>query len=221
MTSHSTSPDRRAEPLARVAVTQSARPAAPDETSSSRDRPGRPALSTSNSAPVAVSVPPPGSVRFAQLLWVLSFMVGGATLVYYFIIRRDQLPLIVRAVQGVDGARTDQTYQTAADIIFWIAFTIMVSLLLIQITLLVSFMSRRPGVRWWQLGSFAVQSLLYLVAMQLVAVGEHGALLRPGLSIQCGLVLLALLVSTLPSAIAWTSRRQDVRSVGSSGPNDL
>lgn len=186
-----------------------------------RDRPGRPALSASNSAPVVVSVPPPASIRFTQLLWVLSFMVGGATVIYYFIIRRDQLPLIASAVQGVDASRTDQTYQAAADIIFWIAFTIMVSLLLMQITLLVSFMSRRAGIRWWQFGTFVVQALLYLVAIQLVAVGEHGTLLRPGLTIQCGLVLLALLVSTVPRAIAWTSRGQDVRSVGASGPNDL
>jgi len=176
--------------------------------------PDRPRLSNANGAPVIVKVPPPVSIRFAQLMWVLSFVVGGFCVVYFFIIREEQLPLIQDAVRAVDDTRPDATYESAADIIFWVCFGVMVTLLLAQITLLVSFMSRRPGIRWWQLSTFIVQLLLYLVVIQLVATGPQGALLRPALMLQCGLVLLALLLSTFSRGIAWTARRHDVRRAG-------
>lgn len=176
--------------------------------------PNRPRLGSGNGAPVIVKVPPPVSIRFAQLMWVLSFAVGGFCVVYFFIIRQDQLPLIQDAVRAVDDTREKATYQSAADIIFWVCFGAMVTLLLAQITLFVSFMSRRPGIRWWQLTTFIVQLLLYLVVIQLAASGPQGALLRPALLLQCGLVLLALLLSTFSRGIAWTARRNDVRRVG-------
>jgi hypothetical protein len=161
------------------------------------------------------------SVRLSQLLWVLSFVAGGFGVVYYSIIREDQLPLIADAIRGVDPSRSDETYASAADIVYWSVFATMVTLLLIQITLLVSFMSRRQGIRWWQLSTLIAQALLYTLALELVAGGEKGVLLRQLSAAQCGLVLLALLASTLPAAIAWTARQHDVRRgpVGSGAPD--
>jgi hypothetical protein len=183
-------------------------------TDAARTPPDRPRLSNPNAAPVMVKIPPPASVRLAQLTWVLSFVFGGFCVVYFFIIRTEQLPLIEDAVRAVDPTRSDGVYARAADIVFWACFAIMVGLLLAQITLLVSFMSRRPGIRWWQLATFIAQVLLYLVVIQLVAMGPQGTLLRPALLLQCGLVLLALLLSTFSRAIAWTARGHDIRRAG-------
>lgn len=157
-------------------------------------------------------------MRLSQLLWVLSFVAGGFAVVYYTIIREDQLPLIAEAIRGVDATRSDDVYTSAADIVYWSGFAIMVTILLIQITLLVSFMSRREGIRWWQLATLIVQALLFALTLELVAGGEKGVLLRQLLAGQCGLVLLALLISTFPAAIHWTARQHDVRRglVGSS-----
>ena len=154
---------------------------------------------------------PPASIRFTQLCWILSFAVGGFCVVYYFIIRKEQLPIIADRIRGVVEGRSDETYDTAADIIFWCVFGVMVAVLIVQVTLLVSFMSRRAGIRWWQLSTLIVQVILLAISLELVATGGEGQILRQLLPLQCGLVLLGLLVSTLPPAIAWTARGVDVR----------
>ena len=154
---------------------------------------------------------PPFSVRMSQLFWILSFAVGGFTAIYFFIIRQEQLPLIAESVRGVVEGRSDETYDTAADIVFWIVFGTMVAILLIQITLLVSFMSRRPKIRWWQLATFGLQLVLLLLSMEWVALGERRESLLLLLAGQAGLVLLALLCSIMPKAMAWTARQHDVR----------
>lgn len=186
-----------------------------------QERPPRPPVRSANLPPVIVRQPPPLSVRLSQLLWALSFAAGGIGVVYFFAIRQDQLPLIADAIRAVDGTRADATYTSAADIVYWSAFATMVTLLLVQITLLVSFMSRREGIRWWQLATLIAQSLLYAVALELVGGGDTGVLLRQILTAQSGLVLLALVMSTFPAAIAWTARQHDVRrgTAGSSTPD--
>lgn len=178
---------------------------------SGRARPDRPSVRSPNAPPVLVKEAAPFMVRLSQLAWVLSFAVGGVAVVFFFVIRSDQLPLMADVVRGVDPTRSDETYEIAADIIFWSAFAIMVAILFVQITLLVSFMSRRKGIRWWQLMTLLVQALLFPLALQLVAAGEQGMPLSQLLAIQCGLVILALLFSTFPAAIAWTARQHDVR----------
>ncbi len=159
----------------------------------------------------------------AQLFWILSFAVGGFTAIFFFIIREEQLPLIAESVRGVVEGRSDETYDTAADIVFWIVFGTMVAILLIQITLLVSFMSRRPKIRWWQLATLGLQLVLLMLSMEWVALGERRESLLLLLAGQAGLVLLALLCSIMPKAIAWTARQHDVRRGHEvvSGGNDL
>ena len=147
----------------------------------------------------------------SQLFWILSFAVGGFTAIYFFVIRQEQLPLIAESVRGVVEGRSDETYDTAADIVFWIVFGMMVAILLIQITLLVSFMSRRPKIRWWQLATLGLQLLLLMLSTEWVALGERRESLLLLLAGQAGLVVLALLCSVLPKAIAWTARQHDVR----------
>jgi len=188
-----------------------------------REAPARPPLASPNAPPVVAKVSPPASVRLAQLLWILSFFVGGFAVVYFFIIREKELPLIADVVRGVVEGRSDEAYDTAADILFWSVFGVMVVALLVQIVLLVSFMSRRPGVRWWQLATLVAQAVLMLLALELMAAGTDGEFLRQLIFIQLALVLLALLISTLPGALAWTARGVDIRRgpVGGSGTPDL
>jgi hypothetical protein len=160
---------------------------------------------------VLVKVTPPFSIRMSQLFWILSFAIGGFTAIYFFIIRQEQLPLIADHVREVAEGRSDETYDAAADIVFWIVFGVMVGVLLIQITLLVSFMSRRPRVRWWQLATLGIQVILLLLSTEWVAIGERRDSLLFLLAAQAGLVLIALLCSTMPKAIAWSARQHDVR----------
>lgn len=176
-----------------------------------REAPARPPLTSANAAPVVAKVSPPASVRFAQLLWILSFFVGGFVVVYFFIIREDQLPVIADIVRGTVESRSDEAYDTAADIIFWSVFAVMLALLLAQIVLLVSFMGRRPGIRWWQLSTFIAQTVLMLLSLELISGGTDGEFLRQLIFVQLVLVLLGLLISTLPGALAWTARGVDVR----------
>lgn len=164
-----------------------------------------------NAAPVLVKVPPPFSVRLSQFLWILSFTVGAFTVVYFFVVREDLLPLIADRTRQVAEGREDATYESAADIVFWVVFALMVCVLLIQVTLMVSFMSRRPHVRWWQLATLGLQVLLLLLSPEWVALGQRGEPIPALLAAQAALVLLALLSSTMPKAIAWTVRRHDVR----------
>lgn len=183
----------------------------------SRELPVRPSLSNPNAAPVLAKTAPPFSIRLTQLLWVLSFGVGAFSVVYLFVIRQELLPLITERAETVTAGRSEQAYESAADIVFWVVFGLLVGLLLAQITLLVSFMSRRPQVRWWQLLTLALLSLVVVLSPEWVAQGPQAAPLQPLLAAQAALVLLALLVSILPPAAAWSARRFDVRR-GPQGP---
>lgn len=158
-----------------------------------------------------VKLTPPFSVRMSQLFWILSFAIGGFTIVFYFIIRQELLPLVSERVRRVVEGRSDETYDAAADIVFWIVFGAMVAILLIQITLLVSFMSRRPKIRWWQLATFGLQLVLLMLSTEWVAIGERRESLLLLLAAQTGFVLLALLSAVMPKAMAWTARQHDIR----------
>jgi hypothetical protein len=182
-----------------------------------REAPERPTLSSPNTAPVLTKVPPPFTVRLSQFLWVLSLLAGGIAIVYLFVIREDQLPLISDAVRAVADGRSDETYAAAADIIFWSVFGISVALTLIQVVLLVSFANRKPHVRWWQLGTVVAQIVVFLLSLEIVAVGQNGPLVRQVLLAQWGLALLALLFGAFRNALAWTARRYDVRRAGDGG----
>lgn len=176
-----------------------------------RELPARPPLANANGAPVLVKATAPFSIRMSQFLWVLSFVIGGFTTVYLFVIRLELLPLIADVAERVTPKRSAQTYDSAADIIFWIVFAVTVGTLLVQITLLVSFMGRRPRVRWWQLLTLCLQAMLVLLSAEWVALGAQGRPLQPLLAAQAALVLLALLSSILPGAVSWSARRFDVR----------
>lgn len=179
-----------------------------------REAPERPSTASANSAPVLTKLPAPFSVRLSQLLWALSLLTGGVAIVYLFVIREDQVPLITDVVKGVAEGRSDETYTAAADIVYWSFFAVMVALLLIQIGLMVSFANRKPNVRWWQLATVAAQIGLFLLSAEFFAEGEHGPDLRQILFAQWSLGLLALLFSTFRSALQWTARKYDVRRAG-------
>lgn len=183
---------------------------APGSTPPSKTPPQRPTLANPNTAPVLTKLTPPFSVRVAELFWILGFICGGFAIVYLFVIRKEQLPLISDAVRAVDATRSDQTYTTAADIIFWSVFGLLVATLLVQITLLVSFMARRPHIRLWQLLTWVVQVATLALSLDLALTGERAAPLQQILAAQCGLVLLALLASVIPGALAWSARKHDV-----------
>lgn len=182
-----------------------------------RNAPERPTLSSGNSAPVLTKAPPPFSVRLSQFLWVLSLAFGAVTVVFYFVIREDQLPLIIEAIEAVSADRTTETYEAAADIVYWSVFAIIVALVLMQIVLLVSFSSRKPGARWWQFATVIMQVVAFLIALELVGGGEYGSMLRQLFIGEAGFAVLALLLSTLRGALSWTARKHDVRRAGDSG----
>lgn len=184
-----------------------------------RRPPERPNLDSPNGAPVVVKQPPPFLVRVSQLLWVLSLISGTVLVVYYFVVRGTQLPLIIEAIRQVDGSRKDETYSRAADIVFWAVFWCLIALLFFQISLMVSFMNRKDGVRWWQFFTILGQLAIFALANEMVAKGDHGPMLRQMFMLQGGLALLALLISALPGPLKWTARKHDIRqrTVGSPG----
>ncbi|NLA28155.1 MAG: hypothetical protein GX875_00645 [Propionibacterium sp.] len=183
-------------------------------------KPERPSVLSPNSAPVLVKLPPPFSARACQLMWIVSFILAVIAIVFFFVVREDQLPFIVETIQGVEPDRPDETYDKAADIIYWSVFAAMIALVLAQVTLLVSFMNRKPGVRWWQFFTLLLQALFFGLGRELVTGGDHGEQLQQLLAGQLIAVILALLLSNLPSALAWSARRHDVRKIfpGSGGP---
>ena len=189
-------------------------------TKPTQPRPERPPVLSPNAPPVLVKLSPPLGVRACQFMWVLSFLLGAIAVVFYFVVREDQLPLIVETIRGVQSDRPDETYDKAADIVYWSVFAGMLALLLVQITLLISFMNRKPGVRWWQFLTLLFQALFFGLGRELVTGGEHGEQLQQLLAGQLVSVILALLLSNLPGAMAWSARRRDVRKIfpGSAGP---
>lgn len=182
-----------------------------------REAPERPPTTSPNAAPVLTKLPPPFTVRVSQFLWVMSLLAGGIAVVYLFVIREDQVPLIADVVRTVAEGRSDETYTAAADIIFWSVFGLAVGLLLWQIVLLVSFSNRKPNVRWWQLATVAAQILLFLLSLEIIAVGDNGPLVRQVFLAQWGIALVALLFSTFRGALQWTARRHDIRRAGEDG----
>jgi drug/metabolite transporter (DMT)-like permease len=177
----------------------------PPPTRERREAPERPPTASPNVAPVLTKLPPPFTVRLSQFLWVLSLLAGGVAVVYLFVIREDQVPLITEVVKGVAEGRSEETYTAAA---------VAVTLLLIQIVLLVSFSNRKPNARWWQLATVVGQIGLFLLSSEFFATGEHGPVLRQVLFAQWSLALLALLFSSFRGALQWTARKYDVRRAG-------
>lgn len=175
------------------------------------EAPARPSLISDNAAPVLVKMVAPFSVRLSQFLWVASFAVGGFTLVYYFVIREDLLPLIAEVARRVSPDRPDAIYASASDIVFWTIFAVLVGTVLLQITFLVSFMSRRPRIRWWQLATLVLLAAVVALAPEWVALGEPGEPIQPLLAAQTTVGLIALLTGVLPGALRWSARRHDIR----------
>lgn len=166
-----------------------------------------------------VKATPPFEVRLSQFFWIISFAVGAFAVVFLFVVREELLPLIEDVARAVTEGRSDETYTSAADILFWIVFGTLVAVLLAQITLMVSFNNRRPNVRWWQLATLALLALLVVLSPEWVALGTHGAQFQTMIAAEAGLVILALLCSILPRAMRWTSRRVDVvRRGGAEAP---
>ncbi len=180
-------------------------------------KPERPALYDKAAAPVMVKMPPPAAVRLAQISWVLSLVVGAIAVGYLFIIRQSIDPDIEAIVREVDTTRPSETISSAADIVFWCVFGAMVTVLLVQITTLVSFNNRRNNARWWMLGILVFLAVTVLAARQFVAVGDRGVPLDRLLLIQLGLSALGLLFSVIPAALRWTARKHDVRRGTTSG----
>lgn len=176
-----------------------------------RKGPPRPSLKSENGAPVLVKTPPPFSIRTVQLLWVLSLVAGLFLTVYYFVIRDELLPLIADVARSAEAGRSDEAYEQTADIVFWIVFAIAVTTMLMQLTLLISFSSRKPRVRWWQLVSLLPLGFVLLLSPEWIAMGQRGESLQLLLGVQLGLAVLALLLSLLPGAFAWSTRQHDVR----------
>ena len=176
--------------------------------------PTRPPLTGKEGAPVLVKLPAPFVVRLSQVAWALSLIMGAAAVVYLVVIRQAQLPDIADMVRGVDATRADDTYELAADIIFWSAFGVLVAIIALQITFQVSFANRRPNVRWWLFGTLVVQAGVCLLAGELVAVGDRGIPLNRLLQAQLALAAIGLLLSVLPPALKWSARRVDVRRSG-------
>lgn len=185
--------------------------------------PPRPSLGGKEGAPVLVKLPAPVVVRLSQVAWVLSLAAGAAAVVYLFVIRQAQLPDVADLVRAVDDSRAEDTYTLAADIIFWSLFGVLVAIIALQITFQVSFANRRPNVRWWLFGTFLAQCGVYLLARELVAIGDRGIPLDRLLQAQLALAAIGLLLSVLPPALKWSARRLDVRRGGgeSSGAGDL
>src|SRR5690606_38579457 len=99
----------------RRTVTIQSNPAPGNGSPPKREAPQRPLVRGANEAPVLVKVPPPFSIRLSQFFWIMSFAVGGFTVVYFFIIRQGLLPLIADVAKGVTEGRDEATYKSAAD----------------------------------------------------------------------------------------------------------
>ena len=175
------------------------------------EAPARPSLVSDNAPPVLVRKVAPFSVRLSQFFWVASIAIGAFTLVYYFIVREDLLPLIADRARRVSDGRPDAVYDSASDIIFWTIFAVLVGTVFLQIVLLVSFMSRRPHIRWWQLATLALLGAVVALAPEWVALGEPGEPIQPLLAVQATAGLVALLFSVLPGALRWSARQYDIR----------
>lgn len=186
-------------------------PARPPFAAPTRDAPLRPALYNKEGMPVLVKMPPPASVRLAMVCWILSLIAGAAGAAYLFIIRIPQLPEIADVFRDVEPDRADETYELAADIVFWSVFGVLVAVLLIQITLLVAFSNRRPRMRWWIFGSTILLGIVFVLSREIIMVTERGVPLERILLIQLALLVLGILLSILPGALRWTARKHDVR----------
>jgi len=180
-------------------------------TPSARTRPERPTLDSVNHAPVVARVPPPFTVRVAQLFWVLSIAVGALAVVYTFIVRTEQVELLTERVRAMAQDRPDATLESAADIVFWCLFGSLVVVVLVQIVSGVSFSSRRRGARWWMLGAVLLLGLVLGFGFEFTEPGTDGAPLPLVIAGQGGLGVIALLFAVLPPAIRWSARGVDVR----------
>lgn len=186
------------------------------------EAPARPSLVSDNAPPVLVKMTAPFSVRLSQFLWVMSSAVGGFALVYYFVVREDLVPLIADIARQVSAGRPNAVYDSASDIIFWTTFGVLAGTVFLQVVFLVSFMGRRPRIRWWQLATLVLLGAVVALAPEWVALGEPGEPIQPLLAAQTTVGLVALLVSVFPGALRWSARQHDIRrGPGSTGGPDL
>lgn len=176
--------------------------------------PPRPALDPRVHPPVLIKRRPPVVVRFSQAFWILSIAVGVMALAYLLIIRSVHREDVAEFVRSIDPTRADATYLSVADVIIWSVFGAMTAILLIQVTGQVAYANRRPGVRWWMLGTLLAQIALFPLMSELVALGSRGQPLRVIVAVQIGCVLLGFLFALMPAALSWTASQHDVGRAG-------
>jgi len=187
-----------------------------------RAQPARPSVHAPNSAPVIAHVAPPLSSRLAEAFWSFGLAAGALAAGYFFITRTDELAHIKKRVEAVDPDRAAESVDTTADILFWVLFGTLLTLLLIQVWAAVAFANRRSGARAWLCGTLVAFGVLSVVALEFTRPGNDGMPLRTFALAYAGILTLALLASLLPASRAWTRRRFDVRrGPASVGGGDL
>lgn len=197
------------------AVTEAATPAARSllHDDDASPPPARPSMSDDRPPPVLRKVPPPGPVKVGRVLWILSFLLGGAAVLIAFLSGEGLMTELTEALGRLAPGYSAEEVEALVDVIYWSSLGALGLVIAIEAVLLAMIMNQRGGVRWVQLPVLIVHGAAALVATASLAIGEWGVaialLLIAGLAVAfAGWVLLLF-----PRAHRWFRMKDQTEPV--------
>jgi len=165
--------------------------------------PARPTMSDQRKPPVLREFPPPRSVKAGRVLWLVSFVLGGAAVFISFLSGETLIAELTEVLSRL-APRYDAGEVTAlVDVIYWSCLGGLGLIIAIEAIILAMLLNRRGGTRWVQLPVLVIHAGAVLVGSAFLAIGDWGDLIA--LLLVAGLLLaFAGWVSTLfPGAHRW------------------
>lgn len=177
----------------------------------SLQEPPRPEWSPRDPAPIGkiAPEPPPGAMRLAQFLWILSFLAGAACVFVVYLVRESQLEWLRETVREMSLDISPESFDNATSLIFWATVVAVSVVILIEVLLVSLVMLARGWARW----IMAVVLLLHLAVAVvagafLVPPGDTGPYVFWFLVAQFILALTASIISFLPSSTRWIKSKE-------------
>ncbi|MBT2587062.1 hypothetical protein [Arthrobacter sp. ISL-95] len=152
--------------------------------------------------------PPPGTMRLAQFLWVVSFLVGAGCIFIVYFVRESQLDWLRELVREASLDTSPETLDTITGLVFWASLGAVSLVILIEVFLVSTVMHARNWARWALVGVMLLHlAVTVLAGAFLVPPDNRGPFVLSFLAVQLIMALAATVTMFLPATAAWIKSR--------------